>query len=160
MIVTPRGLRAPEVILGRPYDQGIDIWSFGCLIFEFITGQPLFLIPGYGDDDEDKDEHLLQLGYILGPIPDHLYRFWSRSSRYFNAHRVQFNSYLEEVPANTDPLSAQGVSLEAFFDRVKPADMGDAETRAVTSLLRRILRYNIAERPTANALLQDPWLAS
>lgn len=104
--------------------------------------------------------HLLQLGYTLGPIPDHFYRLWTRSSRYFDAHRVQFNSYLEKVLATTDPLSARGVLLELAFDRARPADMSDAETKAIISLLRRILRYNMAERPTANDILQDPWLAS
>lgn len=156
----PLGLRAPDVVLGRTYDQSIDIWSFGCLMFEFITGQPLFLAPGYGNDDKDNDNHLLQLGDILGPIPDHLYRFWPRSSRYFNASREQFNSYLGKVPANTDPLAAKGVSLEPFFDSVKPAEMSNIEARAITSLLRRILRYNIAECPTAHDILQDPWLAN
>jgi serine/threonine protein kinase len=153
-------LRAPEVVLGRPYDQSIDIWSFGCLVFEFITGQPLFLVPGSGNDDKDMDDHLLGLGYILGPIPDYLYRFWPRSSRYFDSRRVQFNSFISGAPANIDLLSAQGVSLEEYFDSNKPADMSEAETRAVTSLLRRILRYNIAERPTADDILQDPWLMS
>ena len=128
--------------------------------FELITGRPLFLVPGYGSHDEDNDEHFLQLGYILGPIPDHLYRFWSRSSKYFDARREQFNNCLEEVPAETDPLSAQGVSLELLFDRFEPADMGETKTKAVTSLLRRILRYEVTERPTANTVLQDPWLGS
>ncbi|KAF8251481.1 kinase-like protein [Wilcoxina mikolae CBS 423.85] len=33
--VTPRGLRAPEIVFGLPFDHSIDIWSFGCLVFEF-----------------------------------------------------------------------------------------------------------------------------
>jgi hypothetical protein len=45
-----------------------------CLIFEFNTRRSLFLIPGYDNDKEDDNEHLLQLTYIFGPIPDHLYR--------------------------------------------------------------------------------------
>jgi len=118
----------------------------------------LFLIPGYGNDQEDDDEHLLQLTYILGPIPDHLYSLWVRSSLYFNANRLQYNSYLEEVPADVDPLSAQGVPLEQMFDDLKPADMGDVEATAVKHLLKRILQYDIAKRPTVNDILQDPWL--
>jgi serine/threonine-protein kinase SRPK3 len=30
--VTPLTLRAPEIILGGPWDEKIDIWSFGCLV--------------------------------------------------------------------------------------------------------------------------------
>lgn len=30
--IQSRYYRAPEVILGLPYDRKIDIWSFGCII--------------------------------------------------------------------------------------------------------------------------------
>ena len=30
--VQPLALRAPEVILGCPWDEKIDIWSVGCLV--------------------------------------------------------------------------------------------------------------------------------
>ena len=34
--------RAPELMLGGPYDKSIDIWSVGCVFGEMATGQPLF----------------------------------------------------------------------------------------------------------------------
>ncbi|KPI44147.1 Serine/threonine-protein kinase prp4 [Cyphellophora attinorum] len=37
-----RFYRAPEVILGIPYDFGIDMWSVGCTLFELYTGKILF----------------------------------------------------------------------------------------------------------------------
>ncbi len=37
-----RFYRAPEVILGIPYDYGIDMWSVGCTLFELYTGKILF----------------------------------------------------------------------------------------------------------------------
>lgn len=37
-----RFYRAPEIILGMPYDFGIDIWSIGCTLFELYTGKILF----------------------------------------------------------------------------------------------------------------------
>lgn len=73
---TPLGLRSPELILGDPITQAQDIWSFGCLMFEFITGRMLFSImppmpAGWADamfpkdDDEGKNdpmEHPEHLG--------------------------------------------------------------------------------------------------
>lgn len=37
-----RFYRAPEIILGMPYDFAIDIWSVGCTLYELYTGKILF----------------------------------------------------------------------------------------------------------------------
>jgi serine/threonine-protein kinase len=33
---------SPEQARGKPIDQRTDIWAFGCLLFEMLTGQPAF----------------------------------------------------------------------------------------------------------------------
>jgi len=37
-----RFYRAPEIILGVPYDPSLDIWSIGCTLYELYTGKILF----------------------------------------------------------------------------------------------------------------------
>ncbi|KAL2397852.1 hypothetical protein ABEF93_005655 [Exophiala dermatitidis] len=65
--ITPRGLRAPELIRGDIWDASIDIWSLGCLIFEFATNEPLFTINTFGITVEDVDkEHKSLIGDIIG----------------------------------------------------------------------------------------------
>ena len=39
---------APEVIYKRGYDKGIDWWSLGCILYEFLTGSLPFYIPRGG----------------------------------------------------------------------------------------------------------------
>ncbi|KAK9440731.1 Serine/threonine-protein kinase [Metarhizium brunneum] len=41
-LIQSPALRAPEVTIGAPWDTGVDIWSLGCLIVEFIQGIALF----------------------------------------------------------------------------------------------------------------------
>jgi dual specificity tyrosine-phosphorylation-regulated kinase 2/3/4 len=40
--IQSRFYRAPEIILGIPYTMSIDMWSFGCILYEMYTGYPLF----------------------------------------------------------------------------------------------------------------------
>ncbi|XP_068669410.1 uncharacterized protein [Aristolochia californica] len=42
LYVQSRSYRAPEVILGLPYDSKIDIWSLGCILAELCAGEVLF----------------------------------------------------------------------------------------------------------------------
>ncbi|KAG9010178.1 hypothetical protein FRB90_007992 [Tulasnella sp. 427] len=41
--IQPIALRAPETVLGYPYSTPADIWSVGCLTFEYLSG--VCLIP-------------------------------------------------------------------------------------------------------------------
>ena len=40
--VQSRSYRAPEVVLGMPYGQRIDVWSLGCILAEVFIGTALF----------------------------------------------------------------------------------------------------------------------
>ena len=57
--IQSRFYRSPEVILGTPYDEAIDMWSLGCILAELYTGYPLF--PG-----ENETEQLACIVEALG----------------------------------------------------------------------------------------------
>ena len=68
--------RAPEVLLGLPYCESIDMWSLGCVLAELFLGWPLY--PGACEYD--------QLRYITqtqGPVPDHLLTAAAKSDRFY-----------------------------------------------------------------------------
>ncbi|KAJ5876804.1 hypothetical protein N7455_000269 [Penicillium solitum] len=99
--VTSRGLRAPELILTGAVNDTLDVWSFGCILFELITGQPLFCVP-YSEMEDD--DHLLSLTTQLGALPDELFKNWRTSSLYFTPERKLFNCQLGGVPPGKEAL--------------------------------------------------------
>jgi len=49
-------------VLGIPYNSAIDMWSFGCILYELSVGYPLF--PG-----EDEKEHMALMMEVKGVPP-------------------------------------------------------------------------------------------
>lgn len=49
--------RAPEIILGLPFCEAIDMWSLGCVIAELFLGWPLY--PGASEYDQVSDLQVL-----------------------------------------------------------------------------------------------------
>ena len=42
--------RAPEILLGLPFCEAVDMWSLGCVIAELFLGWPLY--PGSSEYDQ------------------------------------------------------------------------------------------------------------
>ena len=135
------------------------MWSFGCLLFEFITGSSLFVVVYSGDDDADNDDHLLQLFNVIGKLPEYVLSNWSRSSTYFDSSGKEIKNYVGDLPEGFDPQSILSFSLEEFFDHEKPPDMSIEDSEACKRLLRWILQYDATQRPSTRELLEDPWFA-
>lgn len=53
-VVSTRHYRAPEIILGLGWSYPCDIWSVGCILVEFFTGDALF-------QTHDNLEHLAMM---------------------------------------------------------------------------------------------------
>ncbi|KAF7556895.1 hypothetical protein G7046_g6183 [Stylonectria norvegica] len=162
-ILTPTALRAPEIILKQAVDEKLDVWSFGCLVYELVTGYRLFSVRCYEDDDVDEvdDDHMLELNDILGGIPNNLMAIWPRSGSWLGPNGERLNPQ-PESPTD-DEFAEDAVirePLEALFQKNKPDDISSDEAKAITALIRRILTYAPSQRPTAEELLQEEWFNS
>jgi len=60
--IQSRFYRAPEILIGCPYTTQIDMWSFGCVLFEMYTGRPLF-------NGKNAEDQLLKIVQLLGAPP-------------------------------------------------------------------------------------------
>lgn len=62
-VVSTRHYRAPEIILGLGWSFPCDIWSIGCILVEFFTGDALF-------QTHDNLEHLAMMEAVVGSRVD------------------------------------------------------------------------------------------
>uniref|UniRef100_A0ACD5U2K4 Uncharacterized protein n=1 Tax=Avena sativa TaxID=4498 RepID=A0ACD5U2K4_AVESA len=76
LYVQSRSYRAPEIILGLPYDQKIDIWSLGCIFAELYTGEVLF-------PNESVSTILARIIGIVGPIDTKMLALGQETQKYF-----------------------------------------------------------------------------
>jgi len=68
--------RSPEVIVRKPYSFSIDIWSFGCIIYEMLYQRVLF-------QHLLEEECFLSMMSKLGMPPEKLYQnFYDRNIRF------------------------------------------------------------------------------
>ncbi|KAJ3405574.1 Dual specificity tyrosine-phosphorylation-regulated kinase [Chytriomyces hyalinus] len=76
--VQSRFYRSPEVILGISYTVAIDMWSFGCILAEMLTGYPLF--PG-----ENEQEQLACIMEVKGVPPEYIIDRGTRRKLFFES---------------------------------------------------------------------------
>ncbi|KAI0883989.1 kinase-like domain-containing protein [Annulohypoxylon maeteangense] len=185
--VTAVAFRAPELIFGRPFGKGIDIWSFGCLLFELLTGSSLFCVSPLGGDKLDEsinDEHLIQFFDLLGPLPETLFSRWRRRWEYFDQegkrlypvnHADEGSDDLDMADTASDDAETSELgsfdstetaflapafgydALEKRFRDKKTNDIDEKEETQLLQLMHWVLQYDPAQRPSPTEILEHPW---
>jgi dual specificity tyrosine-phosphorylation-regulated kinase 2/3/4 len=136
--IQSRFYRSPEVILGLPYDTGIDMWSFGCILAELYTGYPLF--PG-----ENEMEQLACVMEVFGTPPQSLVDLSNRKNMFFDSNnepRIVANSRGKKRRPDSRELAAALNCSDAGFN----------------SFLAGTLAWDPRERFTPETAIQHEWI--
>lgn len=153
-----RFYRAPEIILGIPYDYAIDVWSIGCTLFELYTGKILFT-------GRNNNQMLRSIMECRGKYPPKLLRRGSLAHLHFD-DMLNFHS--------TEEDKITGRPTTRILDFKKPTrdlktrlmgkgtrGMSDAEIKDLTlfvDFLDRCLSLNPEKRCTPIEALKHPFL--
>lgn len=151
-VVSTRHYRAPEIILGLGWSFPCDIWSIGCILVEFFTGDALF-------QTHDNLEHLAMMEAVVGSrIDSHLVQAVNKmstrsggnpASKYFKRLKLDYPTpettrgsrrFVKAMKHLSDIIPSNSTFFKNFLD-----------------LLRKIFVYDPAKRITAKQALNHPW---
>uniref|UniRef100_A0A3P9CQF6 Protein kinase domain-containing protein n=1 Tax=Maylandia zebra TaxID=106582 RepID=A0A3P9CQF6_9CICH len=99
------GYCAPEVMLGIPCDEAIDMWALGLVAVELATGVPLY--PG-----EDNYDVLRFITETQGQLPDHL----------LDSEQFQYETDYQSKETRYIKLIKQMLALDAN-QRITPSEV-------------------------------------
>ena len=138
--IQSRAYRAPEVIVGAPYDQRVDIWSLGCILAELCSGRVLF-------NSESVSGLLAQMAGLLGPFPEGLRLRGALSSDFF----TQQGEIFRREPT-TGAYYIYKSKKSSLRHRLQGAD------ELFLDFCATLLAPDPRWRPSAEEALSHPWL--
>lgn len=164
-----RYYRAPEILLGLPFCEAIDMWSLGCVMAELFLGWPLY--PGSCEYDQVRyisqtqslpSEHLLNAAtkttrFFRRENTESNYPFWRLKSP--EEHEAEYNIKSKEARKyifnNLDDLAQINVptdldAADAHADKV--------DRREFIDLLKRMLTLDQDRRITPSEALNHAWI--
>lgn len=153
-----RFYRAPEIILGIPYDPSLDVWSVGCTLYELYTGK--ILLPG-----RSNNQMLLLMIELKGRFNQKMIKKAKFGNSYFD-EMGGFDSIERDRVTGADVVRKVHVSkptrdLRARLMPPSSAQMKEDERKLLTSfvdLLDRCLALDPARRITPKEALVHPFL--
>ncbi|KAI9368423.1 kinase-like protein [Aspergillus egyptiacus] len=168
-VVSTRHYRAPEIILNLGWSFPCDIWSIGCILVEFFTGDALF-------QTHDNLEHLAMMEAVIGEkIDPKLVRqvmqggrngSQNQAAKYFLRNKLDYPND-ETTRASRKYVRAMKQLTVCSFHCLFAEDSTDVFQefmptsnkfyRLFLDLLKRIFVYDPKQRITAKEALKHPW---
>ncbi|XP_062393602.1 dual specificity protein kinase CLK2-like isoform X1 [Sardina pilchardus] len=143
-VISTRHYRAPEVLLELGWGHPCDVWSIGCILFEYYQGNTLYQVQTH-----DNREHLAMMQRVQGPLPSRMIRR-TRKQKYFVRGKLfwdENSSAGRYVRENCRPLK-------------KYSQCDSEEHEQLLELLGRLMEYDPSNRISLSASLRHPFFSS
>uniref|UniRef100_A0A8B9BUV3 Homeodomain interacting protein kinase 4 n=1 Tax=Anser brachyrhynchus TaxID=132585 RepID=A0A8B9BUV3_9AVES len=165
--IQTRFYRAPEILLGLPFCEKMDMWSLGCVVAELHLGRPLY--PG-----RNEDEQVRYICKTQGLPPGRLLCTARKAQRFFRRapdpagawqlkpevmvvgakvtverRRYILSSLEQMVAVNVQPLL--GARQEVLAER--------CDLHGMVELVQRMLTWDSHERIAPSTALKHPFIS-
>ncbi|XP_055688282.1 serine/threonine-protein kinase PRP4 homolog [Lutzomyia longipalpis] len=151
-----RFYRAPEIILGIPYDYGIDMWSAGCTIYELYTGKILF-------SGKSNNQMLKFFMDLKGKFPNKVIRRGQFRDQHFDQncnflyHEIDKITEREKIVVQSVIKATRDLQQELIADQNLPDDQHRKVTQ-LKDLLEKLFVLDPAKRISLNQALAHPFI--
>ncbi|XP_070141703.1 serine/threonine-protein kinase PRP4 homolog isoform X1 [Drosophila kikkawai] len=151
-----RFYRSPEIILGIPYDYGIDTWSAGCTIYELYTGKILF-------SGKSNNQMLKFFMDVKGKIPNRIVRKGQFREQHFDQscnflyHEIDKLTEREKIVVMPVVKPSRSLQQELIADQNLPDDQHRKVTQ-LKDLLENMFALDPAKRISLNQALIHPFI--
>ncbi|KAL4949245.1 kinase-like domain-containing protein [Aspergillus filifer] len=156
----PLHLRGPETLFERNVSAAQDMWSFGCLIFEFLTGTSLFDLMDYPVTGLTDDMHLIDMYNVLGFPEDKALRdrHWPNWRQFFTDNGEKINHYTRKRERDWDVYGEPtAFTLEGLLEKALGGSLDEEELKCMVHLLRGLLKFDPAKRFCTKDVLAHKW---
>lgn len=181
--IQSRFYRSPEVILGLPYTESIDMWSLGCIVGELFLGLPMF--PGSSEYNQ-----IYKIINMLGQPPRHMIEHGKNLLHFFEkisssdpalkpSYRLksheEYTEFLAKTKGREDAVKAEQPNKNYFEHRYlkdiilnykmpskkmtqSMIDKEIKERHLLVDFLTKTLTLNPLERITPQEALKHPFV--
>ncbi|XP_062925133.1 homeodomain-interacting protein kinase 4-like [Mobula hypostoma] len=167
--IQARYYRSPEILLGLPFCEKLDMWSVGCVLAELRLGRPLY--PGKNQYDQIRiiiEAQGQPKDYLLDQASKtHL--FFKRNPCPYSAHRWQLKSlseYDSKMLTSLEPRRQTVKSLDQLetFNIIQTLSSSDDDIAELhdrndmVALLKRMLNFDPKMRISPDSALTHPFI--
>ncbi|KAK7899380.1 hypothetical protein WMY93_020233 [Mugilogobius chulae] len=161
MEMQPLGYRAPEVSLGLPLSEAVDMWSLGCCLLAFYLCSTPF-------DAEGSYDNIMQTTHILGVPDERLIRQAMRGNKFFVRDYLrwrlktpgEFEATTGKAPQMGDHILEQAKNLQdVILNCQETTSKAEHLDRVVfLDLMQKMLTLNPRTRITPMEALEHPFI--
>lgn len=145
-MIQPLALRAPEVLIGAPWDAAADLWNVGAVVLEMFRAIRMFS-GEYPQGHYELKQHLAEIVHLCGQFPKALLEKASQD--------IVGDIFDEQGKVNDSQRSPDKPILSS--EEYTPG-LEEDDREEFVSFLQSLMKIDPVERPSPEDLLRGRWL--